>query len=40
MILFNPTLDGIKSFKEYHEGQNGDYLITVDLLSWSEIKEK
>lgn len=37
---FNPTPEGIKAFKEWHEGQDGDCLITVDLLSWSEIKEK
>ena len=37
---FEPTEEGIKFFKTFHEGADGCYLIEIDVLSWSEIKEE
>ena len=37
---FEPTEEGIKFFKTFHEGADGCYSIEIDVLSWSEIKEE
>ena len=35
---FEPTKDGIKNFKTFHECVDGHYSIEIEVLSWSEIK--
>ena len=38
-IGFEPTERGIELFKMYHEGDDGNYSIEVEVLSWSELEE-
>lgn len=37
---FEPTEEGIKIFKKFHEGVDGHYSIEIEVLSWSEIKDE
>lgn len=37
---FKPTMEGINAFKTLHEGDEGNYTVEVDLLSWSKIEEE
>ena len=35
---FEPTLEGLRTFKEQHEIKDGDNRVEISLLSWSKIE--